>query len=74
MNLKSCLGIRPCGGDRRKAEEHDMIKVFSLLKGREDWTRDEFQRWWIEEHVPSPRRASRRVGASLTRPGFVTIE
>lgn len=29
-----------------------MIKVFSLLRRREDWTRAQFQRWWLQEHVP----------------------
>jgi uncharacterized protein (TIGR02118 family) len=28
-----------------------MIKVFSLLKRREDWTRDQFKRWWLDEHI-----------------------
>ncbi len=28
-----------------------MIKVFSLLKRREDWTREEFHKWWLEEHI-----------------------
>ncbi len=33
-----------------------MIKVFSFLKGRTDWTQEQFQRWWLEEHVPNARK------------------
>jgi uncharacterized protein (TIGR02118 family) len=29
-----------------------MIKVFSLLRRPEGWTRVRFHRWWLEEHVP----------------------
>ena len=33
-----------------------MIKVFSLLKGRTDWSQEQFQRWWLEEHVPYAKK------------------
>lgn len=33
-----------------------MIKVFSLLRRPEGWTRDRFHRWWLEEHVPYARK------------------
>ena len=29
-----------------------MIKVFSLLRRPEGWSRERFHRWWLEEHVP----------------------
>jgi len=29
-----------------------MIKVMVLLRGRQDWTRERFHRWWLDEHVP----------------------
>jgi uncharacterized protein (TIGR02118 family) len=29
-----------------------MIKVFALLRRREGSTREQFHRWWIDEHVP----------------------
>jgi uncharacterized protein (TIGR02118 family) len=29
-----------------------MIKVFAMLRRRPDVSREEFHRWWIEEHVP----------------------
>lgn len=32
-----------------------MIKVFSLLRRREDWSREQFHRWWLEEHIPYAR-------------------
>jgi uncharacterized protein (TIGR02118 family) len=28
-----------------------MIKVLSLLKRPEGWTRERFHRWWLDEHV-----------------------
>src|SRR6516162_3891729 len=33
-----------------------MIKVFSLLRRRAGWTTEQFQRWWLEEHVPYARK------------------
>ncbi len=33
-----------------------MIKVFALLRRREGWTREQFHRWWIEEHVPYAKK------------------
>ncbi|HZP26522.1 MAG TPA: EthD family reductase [Dehalococcoidia bacterium] len=36
-----------------------MIKVFSLLKGRTDWSAEKFQRWWLEEHVPYAKKLPR---------------
>ncbi len=52
-----------------------MIKVFSLLKRREDWTREEFQRWWIEDHVPYAVKLPglRKYKVSLTK-GSTTHE
>ena len=52
-----------------------MIKVFSLLKGREDWSREEFQRWWIEDHVPYAKKLPglRRYKVCLTK-GSTTHE
>lgn len=32
-----------------------MIKVFSLLKRPEGWSRERFHRWWLEEHVPEAK-------------------
>ena len=29
-----------------------MIKVMVLLRGRQDWTRERFHRWWLDEHAP----------------------
>ena len=29
-----------------------MIKVFAMLRRREGVSREEFHRWWVEEHVP----------------------
>lgn len=29
-----------------------MIKVFSLLKRPEGWSRERFHQWWLEEHIP----------------------
>jgi len=45
-----------------------MIKTFSLLKGRADWSREEFQRWWMEEHVPYAKKLPglRRYNVCLT--------
>jgi len=52
-----------------------MIKVFSLLKGREDWTREQFHKWWIEEHVPYAVKLPglRKYKVSLTK-GSTTHE
>jgi uncharacterized protein (TIGR02118 family) len=46
-----------------------MIKVFSLLRRRDDWTTEQFQRWWIEEHVPYARKLPglRKYSVSLTK-------
>ena len=33
-----------------------MIKVFAMLRRREGVSREEFHRWWIEEHVPYARK------------------
>lgn len=32
-----------------------MLKVFSLIKRREDMSLDEFRRWILEEHAPKGR-------------------
>ena len=29
-----------------------MIKVFAMLRRRDGSTREQFHRWWIDEHVP----------------------
>ncbi|HWP34133.1 MAG TPA: EthD family reductase [Thermodesulfobacteriota bacterium] len=52
-----------------------MIKVFSLLRRREDWSREEFHRWWLEEHVPYARKLPglRRYRVCLTK-GSTTHE
>ncbi len=52
-----------------------MIKVFSLLKGRKDWTRAEFQRWWLEEHIPYAKKLPglRKYNVCLTK-GSTTHE
>ena len=33
-----------------------MIKVFAMLRRRKGVSREEFHRWWIEEHVPYARK------------------
>lgn len=52
-----------------------MIKVFSLLRRREDWTREQFHRWWIDEHVPYAKilPGLRKYKVSLTQ-GSTTHE
>ena len=32
-----------------------MIKAVVLLRRRDDWSRERFHRWWIDEHVPLVR-------------------
>src|SRR5262249_45004937 len=32
--------------------EDTMIKVFAMLRRRPESTREQFHRWWIDEHVP----------------------
>jgi hypothetical protein len=29
-----------------------MIKAVVLLRRPETWTRERFQRWWLDEHAP----------------------
>jgi uncharacterized protein (TIGR02118 family) len=36
-----------------------MVKVFSLIKRREDLTLDEFRTWALEEHAPKGRSLPR---------------
>lgn len=33
-----------------------MFKVFSLLRRPDGWSRERFQRWWLQEHVPYAKR------------------
>ena len=33
-----------------------MIKVFAMLRRRQGVSREEFHRWWIEEHVPYAKK------------------
>lgn len=53
------LGFSPESEDDPSEEGGTMVKLAALLKRPDGTTREEFQRWWLEEHTPLAKRFPR---------------